>query len=84
MDLILFTRKGCQLCERIEDFLACYCPEALVIDVDSHREHQKQYGQRVPVLHLNGVDILEGNFSERALLSALQGKVRSLREGSNG
>ena len=83
MELILFTRKGCHLCERIEDLLACYCPEALVVDVDSHRQHQEKYGQRVPVLQFNGVDILEGNFNEKDFLSELSGRIRRYREGQN-
>ena len=71
MKVVLFTRRGCHLCERAEDLLACHSPGALVIDVDATPEHVARYGLRVPVLQVEGVDVLEGRIDEAALVAAL-------------
>lgn len=72
MKVVLFTRRGCHLCERAEDLLACRVPEAVIIDVDATPEHVARYGLRVPVLQVQGVDVLEGRIDEAALVAALQ------------
>ena len=71
MNVVLFTRRGCHLCERVEDLLACHSPEAVIVDVDATPAHVARYGLRVPVLQVEGVDVLEGRFDETALVAAL-------------
>lgn len=71
MNVVLFTRRGCHLCERVEDLLACHSPEAVIVDVDATPEDTARYGLRVPVLQIDGVAVLEGRIDEAALVAAL-------------
>jgi glutaredoxin len=72
MKVVLFTRRGCHLCERVEDLLALHSPDAVIIDVDASPDHAARYGLRVPVLQIDGVDVLEGRIDEASLVAALQ------------
>ena len=33
MDIVLYTRRGCHLCEAVEDFLPHHAPQARIVDV---------------------------------------------------
>jgi glutaredoxin len=71
MRILLYTRRGCHLCEEAEDLLAaCGVPAALV-DVDEAPESAARYGLRVPVLEVDGEPVLEGRFQERQLAAVL-------------
>ncbi|MBT6642620.1 MAG: glutaredoxin family protein [Planctomycetaceae bacterium] len=70
--VVLFSREGCHLCERAEDFVKSYFPECLVLNVDSDEETSRLYGARVPVLVIEGKAVLEGNFVEAELLRLAQ------------
>jgi glutaredoxin len=72
MKVVLFTRRGCHLCERVEDLLALHSPDAVIIDVDASPDHAARYGLRVPVLQIDGVDVLEGRIDEASLVAGLQ------------
>lgn len=74
MQVVLFTRRGCHLCEQVEDLLACHSPKAVIVDVDATPEHAARYGLRVPVLQVDGRDVLEGRIDESALVVALATK----------
>ena len=71
MKVVLFTRRGCHLCEHAEDMLALQYPQAEIVDTDATPEHARRYGLRVPVLQVNGVDVLEGRWDDRMLAAAL-------------
>jgi glutaredoxin len=66
MVFLLYTRRGCHLCEAAEDMLAAHLPAAGVelVDVDTHPDLQRRYGTRVPVLTADGAVVLEGRFDE--------------------
>lgn len=83
MDVMLFTRRGCHLCEHAEDLLACHLPGTPLIDVDATPEHAARYGLRVPVLRVDGADVLEGRFDEASLQAAL-GLITGCRAGRVG
>lgn len=74
MKVVLFTRRGCHLCERVEDLLASHSVDAVVIDVDVRPEDAARYGTRVPVLEVDGIDVLEGRIDEAALVAALSSR----------
>ena len=60
MAFVLYTRRGCPLCEEAEDIVAALVPgEATVIDVDSDAGLVRRFGHRVPVLAV--VDALSGD-----------------------
>jgi glutaredoxin len=71
MRVVLYSRRGCHLCERAEDILRWHAPAAEIIDIDSSAELAALYGLRVPVIVIDGKVVLEGRFDESALLAAL-------------
>ncbi|BEL11211.1 glutaredoxin family protein [Actinoplanes sichuanensis] len=55
MRLTLISRTGCHLCEVAEQTLDRIAPDGWTrIDVDSDIELERDYGDRVPVLLLDG------------------------------
>lgn len=71
MDVVLYTRRGCHLCEAVEDLLPHHAPEARVIEVGDDGELEREYGQRVPVVVVDGRPVAEGRIDEAALIVAL-------------
>ena len=73
MVLVLYTRRGCHLCEAAEDMLATHVRPGGVefVDVDGESDLQSRYGSRVPVLVADGVVVMEGRFDEPQLARLL-------------
>jgi len=71
MQILLYTRRGCHLCEEAEDMLAAVGVRAAHVDVDAVPEAAGRYGLRVPVLEIDGEAVLEGRFQERPLAALL-------------
>ena len=71
MAWVLYTRRGCHLCELAEDMLATWLPDVDVVDVDADAEAVPLYGCRVPVLLRDGTVVMEGRFHEPTLASLL-------------
>lgn len=71
MRILLYTRRGCHLCEEAEDLLAALGVSAARIDVDEEPAAAARYGLRVPVLEVDGEAVLEGRFQERQLAALL-------------
>ena len=71
MHVVLYSRRGCHLCERAEDILRWHAPAAEIVDVDSSAELAARHGLCVPVIAIDGKVVLEGRFDEAALLAAL-------------
>lgn len=74
--IMLYTRRGCHLCEAAWDVLAPLGPalaaEIVPCDVDADPALTTLYGDRVPVLVVDGAVVLEGRFDERDVLRALR------------
>jgi len=68
--IVLYSRRGCHLCETAEDALSWIAPEAAIVDVDTEPGLAAEYGRRVPVVMVDGVVVLEGRFDEPQLLAA--------------
>lgn len=79
MRIVLYSRRGCHLCERAEDLLLFQRPAAEIVDVDTSAELAARYGLRVPVLEIDGVAVLEGAFDERSLGERLGRAAAGLR-----
>ena len=71
MGLVLYTRRGCHLCEEAEDLLATWRCRVDVIDVDADAATAAAYGDRVPVLLRDGSVVMEGRFDEPRLTRLL-------------
>jgi glutaredoxin len=74
MLVVLYSRRGCHLCEEAEDMLATQWPATGVIDVDADAAARARFGMRVPVLELDGVVVMEGRFDEPTLARMLQSR----------
>jgi glutaredoxin len=72
MHIVLYSRRGCHLCELVEDWLACHAPDGAVIDVDAVPEAAQAFGLRVPVVEIDGVVVLEGRFDEGQFVAAIR------------
>ena len=77
MPFLLYTRRGCHLCETAEDMLVAQARAGTVeiIDVDGESDLQSRYGSRVPVLVANGTVVMEGRFDEPELARLLTAPV---------
>jgi glutaredoxin len=71
MKIVLYSRRGCHLCERAEDMLAPYAAGMRVVDIDASPDLARAFGTRVPVVEVDGRVVIEGNFQEQELLARL-------------
>jgi glutaredoxin len=71
MKIVLYSRRGCHLCEQVEEMLASLPAETVVVDVDTDASLVQAFGMRVPVVEVNGRILVEGRFDERELLRRL-------------
>ena len=70
--LTLISREGCHLCEVAEQTLDRIAPRAWTkVDVDSSIELEREYGDRVPVLLLDGKEHGYWRIEEARLLRDL-------------
>lgn len=67
MAWVLYSRRGCHLCEAAEDLVLCHRPDTAVIDIDRDVAARSLFDLRVPVLEIDGVVALEGRFDEVAV-----------------
>lgn len=75
--IVLYSRRGCHLCEQAEDMLSGLAPEATVVDIDAEPARAAIYGTRVPVVEIDGVVAVEGRFDEPQLAAAIRrGSIR--------
>jgi hypothetical protein len=77
MEVILYERRGCHLCDEVrvllDDMLGS--DRYLRIDVDGSDDLVLRYGFRVPVIATNGTDRLEAPMTAddvRALVGSLE------------
>jgi glutaredoxin len=74
--LILYSRPGCHLCERAQAMLTPLCRElgvALAVsNVEDDPRLEAAYGERIPVLVQDGVELLVWPFDRAQARFALQ------------
>lgn len=71
MDVVLYTRRGCHLCEAVEDLLSHHAPRARIVEIGGDRALEGAYGLRVPVVTVDGRAVAEGRIDEASLMVAL-------------
>jgi glutaredoxin len=78
--VVLYGRSGCHLCDEARALVARVCGEMGVpwaeVDVDDPpapgvADPFDAYGERVPVVAVDGVDVAQWQVSERTLRAAL-------------
>jgi len=74
-EVILYSRKGCHLCEVVKESLATLQKRANFawreIDVDSDAELRRLYNDEVPVVFINGSKAFKYHMDEREFLHKL-------------
>ena len=71
MKIVLYSRRGCHLCEQAEDMLAGHQAETTIVDIDTDAALVAAFGTRVPVVEVDGRILIEGRFDERELFARL-------------
>jgi glutaredoxin len=72
MNVILYTRRGCHLCDDAYALLKKYGLDAELIDIDTNAELVRRYNTCVPVVVINGKERFRGRINE-VLLRRLLG-----------
>jgi glutaredoxin len=77
-EVIVYSRKGCHLCEIVKESLTKLSRHAKFqwrdVDVDSSTELRHQYGDEVPVVFINGRKAFKYRMDEREFLRKLQAR----------
>jgi 4a-hydroxytetrahydrobiopterin dehydratase len=73
MDVTLYTRRDCHLCDVAKEALHDAGITPQVIDIDSHPDLQRQYTNDVPVIFVGGREA----FRHRVNISALKRMIMS-------
>ncbi len=75
MELILFSRSNCHLCEVMEDELRPYIRKYSIIVkrqyIDNDADLEKRYGSKVPVLMFQDTILCEYFFDSDPLLKVI-------------
>jgi len=75
LDLVVYSRRGCHLCELMLEELVPLCRDRAtirVVDVDTREEWRLAFGSRVPVLCLDGRELSVARLDRTALMAALE------------
>ncbi len=75
MALTILVRSYCHLCDDMLAALTVAFPEQRrgleIIDIDHHTEFEAQFGELVPVLLLDGIEVCHYHFDQAALAARL-------------
>jgi glutaredoxin len=74
MDVILYTRRGCCLCDEAKLLLAKHGVAVREIDIDCDDRLRQLYNECVPVVSINGRERFRGSIDERLLRRLLRGE----------
>jgi glutaredoxin len=76
VDALLYSRRGCHLCEAAEEAVADLLPAARVVEVAGDPDLERAYGARVPVLVIGGREVAAGRIDAATLAAVLAGGIR--------
>jgi len=71
-DVILFTRKGCHLCEEAHQLLTRCQLVPRLVDIDEDPELTARYNECVPVVMIDGQERFRGHVNEVLLRRLLR------------
>ena len=78
MDVVVYSRRGCHLCELLLGELEPLVRGKAVIlvrDVDEREEWQAAYGDSVPVVFIGGDEICRCKLDKRAVLEKIAARA---------
>jgi glutaredoxin len=76
MQVLLYTRVGCHLCEDAKALLLRHGLTPQEIDIDHDHDLRQQYDECVPVVVMDGKVRFRGRVDERLLLRLLKARSR--------
>ena len=74
--VVLYTRRGCHLCDDAFELLARYGIEPRLIDIDADTELRQRYNDCVPVVEIDGQERFRGRINEVLLKRLLAAEKR--------
>jgi glutaredoxin len=72
MQIVLYTRQGCHLCEDAADVLRRHELPFELVDVDADPVLRERYNECVPVVTFDGKERFRGRIDERLLRRLLR------------
>jgi glutaredoxin len=72
VDVVLYTRRGCQLCDEMDLLLQRHGITARKVDIDSDEALQEKYDTVIPVVSFDGRDRFRGRISDVLLKRLLE------------
>ena len=77
-DVVVYSRKGCHLCDVVKETLAQVQGEAdfewREVDIDADPELRQKYNDEVPVVFIDGSKAFKYHMDARQFLRALAGR----------
>ncbi len=70
--VIVYTRRGCHLCEEALDLLRRHGLAPELVDIDTDPELRARYNHCVPVVVIDGRERFRGRVDERLLVRLLR------------
>jgi len=83
MDVILYTRKNCSLCDKAKSSIRAAASlhrlpiELREVDIDADPELQARYTDDVPVIHVDGVEAFRHQVTPEEFTAYVRGGARS-------
>jgi glutaredoxin len=78
-DVVVYSRKGCHLCEIVKETLAQIQGQAdfqwREVDIDADPELRQKYNEEVPVVFIDGRKAFKYHMDAHRLLRALAGRA---------
>jgi hypothetical protein len=74
LDFVVYSRRGCHLCELLLEELVPLCrgrATIRVLDVDSREDWRRAYGDRIPVLCSGDQEVSVAHLDRDAVLALL-------------
>ena len=72
IDIVLYTRRNCCLCDEAKTLLEKYNVLVREVDIDADPELRQRYDQCVPVVAIDGQERFRGRINEVLLRRLLQ------------
>ncbi|MBI2827002.1 MAG: glutaredoxin family protein [Planctomycetia bacterium] len=79
LPVVVYTRRGCHLCDEALDVLARHGLAPRTVDIDADPALRERYNECVPVVEIEGRERFRGRVDERLLRRLLAG--RTTRKG---
>lgn len=72
MQVVLYTRLGCHLCDDARDLLISHGVQPNCVDIDANPQLRERFDTCVPVVEIDGQVRFRGRIDERLLLRLLR------------